>query len=43
MSVESKLEREESRGVCCIEKETAGRVAVELTRLVEDGYIDYVR
>jgi hypothetical protein len=37
---EIKLKREESRGVCCIDKGEAGRIAVELTRLVEGGYVD---
>ena len=30
---ESKLKRHERRGVCCVEKRNAGRVAVELTWL----------
>jgi hypothetical protein len=40
LSAESKLKIEESRGVCCIEKRKAARVAVELTRFVKDGHID---
>jgi hypothetical protein len=40
LSAESELKREESRGVCCVEKRETGRVVVGLTRLVEDGYID---
>ena len=40
LSAELKLKREERRGVRCIEKGEAGRLAVELIRLVEDRYID---
>jgi hypothetical protein len=40
LSAELKLKREESRGVCCIEKGEAGKVVVELPRLVEDGCFD---
>ena len=40
MSAELKLKKEERRGVCCLEQGEAGRVAVELTRLAEDGYFD---
>jgi hypothetical protein len=40
LAAESKLKREESRGVCCVEREKEGRVAVESTSLVEGGYID---
>ncbi len=42
MSVESKLKREKSRGVYCVDKRKAGRVDVELTRLVEYGYLTVV-
>jgi hypothetical protein len=37
LSAELKLKREESSGVCYIEKGEESRVAVELTRLVEGG------
>jgi hypothetical protein len=39
LSTDLKLKSEESSGVYCIEKGEVCRVAVELTRLVEGGWI----